>query len=67
MTKVVSRLVVVNGSYKCPKHGAVIDVIFVSGKTFCTSCLGEASSHSPWFYTGSPFGQEILDLGVKEL
>lgn len=55
--------------FRCDVHGDVIDVVDIERESgeqvarFCTLCIPqEPGKPRPWFYTGSPFGHEILSL-----
>lgn len=53
---------------RAPGHGW--EIISVGEADFCLGCVADeahARQHTPWFFTGSPHGAEILALGVSEL
>ena len=46
------------------------EIITLCGDEYCLNCLADAvfeqnGNAQPWFYTGSPFGAELLDAAKR--
>jgi hypothetical protein len=73
---VVARVGLVKGTALCVRHGNVsADFITLEYRheepyreaSICGRCAAERAGYPAWFYTMSPFGNEIAALGLPEL
>ena len=71
MTDLVERII--SDRFICEEHeNHVCDVLIVTDKNdvlhaYCMSCRDNPGIGKPWWQSGSPFGKEILSLGLREL